>query len=145
MADTAVRRTTMLLLYDDGCGFCRWCVGLVLAWDRRRRLHAVPIESANGEELLAGLTLDERLGSWHFVDAVGRVWSGGTAFAPLGRVLPGGRVMTMLAELSPAATERAYRLIADNRGRASRFVPAGWKRRADQRIRRRSADEVLQT
>jgi predicted DCC family thiol-disulfide oxidoreductase YuxK len=132
----------MALLYDDGCAFCRWCAGLVLAWDRRGRLYPVPIESAHGEGLLAGLTSDERFRSWHLVDAVGRVWSGGKAFAPLGRMLPGGRVMTMLAELSPAATERAYRLIADNRGRASRFVPAASKRRADERIRRRAAAEA---
>jgi predicted DCC family thiol-disulfide oxidoreductase YuxK len=126
-----------LVLYDRDCGFCRWCVGLLLAWDRRGRLRPETIQGETGAAALAGLTPEARLRSWHVVDESGRVWSGGAAFRALGPLLPAGWLLTTLASLSPAATERAYRLVANNRGRACRVVPASSKRRADQRIRAR--------
>jgi predicted DCC family thiol-disulfide oxidoreductase YuxK len=129
-----------LVLYDVDCGFCRWCVGLVLAWDRAGRLCAAPIQGELGDALLAELPERARLRSWHLVDAAGRVWSGGAALAPLGRLLPRGRILSAAAGLSPGATEWAYRLVGEHRGFFSRFVPAASKRRADERIRLRAAE-----
>jgi predicted DCC family thiol-disulfide oxidoreductase YuxK len=131
-----------LLLYDRDCGFCRWCVGVLLAWDRRRRLFPVTIQGETGAAALEGMSPDDRLRSWHLVDDSGHVWSGGAAFPALGLLLPGGRVLAVLAGLSPGATERVYRLLADNRRLLSRLVPASSKRRADERIRRRVRDGV---
>src|SRR5262249_60221531 len=31
------------LIYDPDCGFCRWCLGKVLAWDRHRTLRPVAL------------------------------------------------------------------------------------------------------
>jgi predicted DCC family thiol-disulfide oxidoreductase YuxK len=126
-----------LLLYDRDCGFCRWCVGVLLAWDRHRRLCPAAIQGETGAAALEGLTPEARLQSWHLVDDSGDIRSGGAAFAALGLLLPGGRLLAVLARLSPAVTERAYRLLADNRRLLSRLVPASAKRRADERIRRR--------
>ena len=43
------------LLYDRDCGFCRWCLGKVLAWDRRRSIRPVAIQSEEAHRLLAGM------------------------------------------------------------------------------------------
>src|SRR3954471_5073600 len=74
------------LLYDRDCGFCRWCLGKVLGWDRRRSIRPVAIQSEEGERLLAGLPEDERVSSWHLVDGDGTVRSAGAAFPGLFRL-----------------------------------------------------------
>ena len=73
----------MPVLYDRDCGFCRFSIGLLLAWDRRRRLRPVAIQSDEGQRLLADLPPDERLASAHAIDADGRLRSGGAAAAPI--------------------------------------------------------------
>src|SRR5207245_9789881 len=42
-----------VILYDQDCGFCKWSLDKILAWDRSKRLRAVPIQSDEGERLLA--------------------------------------------------------------------------------------------
>src|ERR671914_515493 len=78
-----------LLLYDADCGFCRVCVALVLAWDRRRRLRPVALQSEEAEGLLAQMPEEERMASWHLARPDGEVQSAGAAFPPLLRELPG--------------------------------------------------------
>jgi predicted DCC family thiol-disulfide oxidoreductase YuxK len=56
------------------------------------------------------------------VGADGRVRSGGVALGPVLRLLPYGGPLAWLAELSPALTERAYRVVARNRERLGRLV-----------------------
>ena len=121
------------MLYDDECGFCKWSLDKLLAWDRHRRLHPVAIQSAEGRRLLAGMTEDERLASWHLVLPSGEVRSGGAAAAPLARLLPGGRPLAALFEAFPRATERAYRWIADHRSALARVVRSD----PDRSLRRR--------
>ena len=77
------------------------------------------------------------MGSWHLVGADGRVSSGGAAFVPLGRLLPGGRPLAALAERFPRAAERAYRLVADHRSPLGRLVTRGAATRARRRIEAR--------
>jgi predicted DCC family thiol-disulfide oxidoreductase YuxK len=126
------------LLYDSDCGFCRWCLGKVLAWDRRRSLHPVAIQSDEAGRLLAGMPEEARLDSWHLVDADGTVRSAGAAFPGLLRLLPGGAPLAALTARSPRATDRAYRWVAGNRSRWGKLVTEGAKRRADRRISDRS-------
>ena len=114
----------------------------LLAWDRRGRLGVAPIQSAEGDAHLGGLGADERLRSWHFVDAQGRRLSAGAAAAPLLRELPGGGPLAALLERIPAAADRAYGWVAEHRSAFGRPLSEAVKRRADARIRRRrdSAD-----
>jgi predicted DCC family thiol-disulfide oxidoreductase YuxK len=104
-----------VVLYDDDCGFCKWSLDKVLAWDRHDRVRPVAIQSPEGQELLSGVPPDRRLDSWHLVAPSGQVHSAGPAAAPLARVLPGGRPLAALFERFPAATDRAYRFVADHR------------------------------
>jgi predicted DCC family thiol-disulfide oxidoreductase YuxK len=131
MADTK-------LLYDRDCGFCRWCLGKVLAWDRGRRLRPVAIQSEEADWLLAGMPEEERLASWHLVDADGRVRSAGAAFPELLRLLPAGGPLAAITARAPSATDRAYRWVAGNRSRWGKLVTDGAKLRADRRIASRT-------
>jgi predicted DCC family thiol-disulfide oxidoreductase YuxK len=126
------------ILYDSDCGFCRWSLGKVLAWDRRRVLRPVAIDSPEGARLLSEMPVEQRLASWHLVDEEGRVRSAGAAFPPLLRLLPGGRPLAALTARSPKLTDRVYRWVAGNRSRWGKLVTDGAKRRADRRIAERS-------
>src|SRR5436190_20209719 len=112
------------VLYDAGCGFCRWALDLVLAWDRGGRLRPVALDSADADRLLGDLDEETRMGSWHIVTADGRRESGGRALGPLLRLLPGGPPLAALVERFPQAADRAYFAVADRRAALSRLVSA---------------------
>jgi predicted DCC family thiol-disulfide oxidoreductase YuxK len=122
------------LLYDADCGFCRWSLGKVLAWDRRGRVRPVSLQSREAEELLGAMPEEKRMGSWHLVAPDGEVSSAGAGVAPLLRLLPGGSPFAALAARAPGLMERGYRLVAGHRSLWGKLVTEGAKRRADQRI-----------
>jgi predicted DCC family thiol-disulfide oxidoreductase YuxK len=111
-----------VVLYDEGCGFCRWSLDRLLRWDRRGRLRAVAIQSEEGSRLLADLAVADRLASWHLVTPDGRRDSGGAATAPLARLLPAGAPVAIVAETFPQTTDRVYRWIARHRGALSEHL-----------------------
>ncbi len=111
-----------MVLYDADCGFCRWSLERVKRWDRFESLDYLPIQSAEGDRLLAEVPIGLRLDSWHLVEPDGTVFSAGSAFPPLLRRLPRGRRLARLSELMPGISERGYRLIAGNRSRLGRLV-----------------------
>jgi predicted DCC family thiol-disulfide oxidoreductase YuxK len=127
-----------ILLYDRDCGFCRWCLSKVLAWDRRRSIRPVAIQSEEAERLLTGMPEQERLASWHLVDESGTVSSAGAAFPELFRLLAAAAPLAALTARAPRATDRAYRWVAGKRSRWGKLVSDGAKRRADRRISERS-------
>ncbi len=124
------------LLYDEDCGVCRALLGVVLAWDRDRRLRPLALRSPEADALLADVPARRRMDSWHLQGPDG-LRSAGAAFPDLFTVLPGGSPLAALALRAPGAAERAYRLVADNRSRLSPLVPAGLRDRADGLIARR--------
>jgi predicted DCC family thiol-disulfide oxidoreductase YuxK len=113
------------VLYDADCGFCRWSLRRLLAWDRRGALEPVAIQSVEGQRLLAPLEAERRLDSWHVVLPAGEVFSAGAAAPVACEVLPGGRTLARLFRAFPGATDRAYRLIASNRGPLARLLRIG--------------------
>lgn len=122
------------VLYDQDCGFCRWSLAKLLAWDRRRALTPVPLASPKADRILDGMPAEERRASWHLLDAEGGLHSGGAAFPPLLRLLPGGAPLAAIASRAPRLTDRGYRWVADHRSGLGRFVTDGARRRADRRI-----------
>ena len=129
----------MILIYDSDCGFCRWCLGKVLAWDRRRAVRPLALQTTEAQRLLAEMPSDARMSSWHLVDRNGVAHSAGAGFPPLLRLLAGGGPLASLTARFPGVTERAYRLVSGNRSIFGRWVSDGAKRRADQRIAERAA------
>lgn len=114
----------MTVLYDDGCGFCRWSASKIASWDRARRLRFTPIRSAEGEARLDGIDPTLRDDSWHLITRDGRVVSAGAAVPFLLRELPGGGPLGRVAGAFPRATERAYRTVARRRGALGRALHA---------------------
>ena len=76
------------------------------------------------------------MASFHLVEGDG-VQSAGKALSRLMSFLPGGGLFAG-TERWPAATERGYRLVADNRDRIGPLIPDALKRRATALIDRRS-------
>jgi predicted DCC family thiol-disulfide oxidoreductase YuxK len=128
----------VILIYDRDCGFCRWCLGKVLAWDRGHAVRPLALGTPEANRLLEGVPADERPKSWHLVDESGNVQSAGAGFEPLFRLLPGGGPFASVASRLPGATERAYGFVSGNRSIWGKFVTDGAKRRADARIAERS-------
>lgn len=109
-----------VVLFDADCGFCRWSLDKILAWDRHGRLRPVALQDAEADALLPGMDSDRKAASWHLVMPDGRVFSAGAAAPPLLRLLPGGRPLGALAAAFPKATERLYQWVARNRDRLGR-------------------------
>ena len=106
-----------LVLYDEDCGFCRWSLDKVLAWDRRSTVRPVAIQSEEGQTLLAaaGVPAAARLDSWHLALPGGELRSGGAAAAPLVGELPAGRPLAAVLRSFPKLTDRAYRFVSGHR------------------------------
>lgn len=124
-----------LILYDDDCGFCKWMVQWFLMWDRKDVLRTLPIQESG--PLLADMDPDERLESWHLVLPDGARSSGGAAFPPLLRMLPGGAPLAGLVARIPGITDRSYRWVARNRSTLSKPIRRSWKQNAARRVRAR--------
>jgi predicted DCC family thiol-disulfide oxidoreductase YuxK len=138
----AARPPAVTVLYDHDCGFCRWSVARLLAWDRAGRLRALTIQSPEGQRLLADLTPEQRLASAHAIDAAGRRTSGGDALAPVAALLPGGAPLAALARRAPGLARAGYRAVAGRRTLFGRLVSDAAKARADERIAQRSASST---
>ena len=138
----AARPPAVTVLYDHDCGFCRWSVGRLLAWDRAGRVRPLAIQSAEGQALLGDLTPEQRLATAHAVDAAGRRTSGGDALAPVAAVLPGGAPLAALARRAPALARAGYRAVAGRRSVFGRLVSDRARARADERIAQRSASST---
>jgi predicted DCC family thiol-disulfide oxidoreductase YuxK len=110
-----------VLLYDSDCGFCRWSVDRVLAWDRRNRLRAVALQDPEADRLLPGIDPETKMGSWHLV-LNGCLYSAGAVVPPLLRLLPGGRALAAVSGAFPGTTERTYRWVSRNRDRFGRMA-----------------------
>jgi predicted DCC family thiol-disulfide oxidoreductase YuxK len=127
------------LIYDSDCGFCRWCLGRILAWDRRRAVRPVALGTDEANRLLGDMPPDRQFSSWHLIDEDSSVRSAGAGFEPLFRLLPGGGPFAAAAARFPGATERGYRAVSGNRSIFGKLVSDGAKRRADRRIRERAS------
>lgn len=112
------------ILYDSGCGFCRWAIDKILAWDRRNRLRLVPLQDPESDRLLPRMDQATKMSSWHLVMDDGQLRSAGAAVAPLLALLPGGRPLAAIAGTLPRMTDRGYRLVARNRDRLGRWLGA---------------------
>jgi predicted DCC family thiol-disulfide oxidoreductase YuxK len=126
------------LIYDSDCGFCRWCLGKVLAWDRRGAVRPLALGTDEANRLLRDMPRGEQMSSWHLVDDDGAVHSAGAGFAPLFKLLPAGSLFAALTARIPDATERGYRFVSGNRSLWGKLVTDGAKRRADERIAQRA-------
>jgi predicted DCC family thiol-disulfide oxidoreductase YuxK len=108
-----------VLLYDGDCGFCRWALDKLLRLDRRNQLRPVRLQDPEAQDLLAELDPARRFESWHLV-VDDHVYSAGAAVPPLLDLLPHGAALAAVSRRFPGTTDRAYSVVARNRGRLGR-------------------------
>jgi predicted DCC family thiol-disulfide oxidoreductase YuxK len=116
---------------------CNWLLAGLLRWDRARRLQPIAFQRPEADRLLAELTPDERMASWHLICPAGTRFSGGAAVPRLLRLLPGGRPPAALFARFPRLTDRGYRWVAEHRSQLSKWLPASSKQHASERVRER--------
>jgi predicted DCC family thiol-disulfide oxidoreductase YuxK len=127
-----------MVLYDAGCGFCRWSLALLLRADRDRRLRPLALGSDSADRLLADMPPHQRAASWHVVLPGGRRETAGAALPAALELLPGGARPAAIFARFPAQTERGYRWVADHRSTLGRLLPSVAKRHATRLIEARS-------
>lgn len=137
---TSLEQHRWVVLYDADCGFCKWLLSALLRWDGAARLRPLALQRSEAGSLLQGLTPADRMASWHLISPSGERHSGGSAVAPLLRMLPAGRLPAAGFARCPGLTERGYRWIAEHRSQLSRLVPSKAKERAGQHVDRRERD-----
>ena len=106
-------RSRPLVVYDDGCGFCRRWVERLRRWDRAGRLEFLPLQDAEAPAV-TGVDREGLERAAHVMLPSGEVLAGAAAFRALCPFLPGGLLPYRLLGLPgvlPLA-ERAYRWIA---------------------------------
>ncbi len=133
----ATLRTTVY--YDADCGFCIWAVAVLLRFDRAGRLGVAAIQGAE-DGALREVPRDRVLTSFHAVSRDGDLTSAGAALTAILRLLPALRWAGAVSARVPRLTERAYRWVADHRGRLARFVPERAKARARTAVAARRVD-----
>jgi predicted DCC family thiol-disulfide oxidoreductase YuxK len=126
-----------LILYDDDCGFCNWLVQWLLAWDRQQRLRTLPIQAPEADALLGHMSEEQRYASWHLARPDAPLVSGGAAFPPLLRMLPGGAAPAAVLARFPRTIDRAYQWVAENRTTLSKPIRKSWKQSAKRRVQAR--------
>jgi len=134
----SARSGRVVLFYDEDCGFCRWTLGLLLSWDRGRRLRPATIQGAEGRRELAAIDPVTRLESAHALLPDGRILSGGAAFDHVAAQLPAGAPLAALARAFPGAADHGYRSVAGRRSAIGPRVPRGWIAWGDRVIASRS-------
>jgi predicted DCC family thiol-disulfide oxidoreductase YuxK len=122
-----MRGSNATVLYDRDCGFCRWTLAQILRFDRDRRLRPLPIQSDEGQRLLAGVPAERRLESWHLVTPDGEVRSAEKGFPGLFSRLPAGAPIARLTALLQGPSGAGYRLLVANRTRLGKRI--GQRRR----------------
>jgi predicted DCC family thiol-disulfide oxidoreductase YuxK len=123
---------TLIVLYDGDCGFCEVMLAVLLSWDRASRVHPVPIQSARGDDLLIDMEREDRLKSWHLLDAGGMLHSGGAGIPVIFAALPGGARIASVVSRFPTGTSRSYDWVASHRvllGRGLGARPRAWAAR----------------
>lgn len=127
-------KAEMVVLYDGVCGFCRFCVAVILWWDKGHRLYPAEIQSPYGQQLLADVMPADRLRSAHLVTTDGIVRSGAQAAPTLFLALPYGSMIARVTSRLMPLTVRAYDVVTHSRGLAGCILSESWRAKADRAI-----------
>jgi len=125
-------RPTNTLVYDRDCELCRWAQGLIVRWDRQRRIRYLAFQDPQFPEWFPEVVREDSTGLWPhdeppramlFIDDGGRLRIGMDAFRSMLPRLAGGRALALLFYLPgvPWLASRFYDWLARNRYRLFRL------------------------
>jgi predicted DCC family thiol-disulfide oxidoreductase YuxK len=114
----------LTLLYDGACNLCRASVARVRRMDPRGRVDLLDLRDATVPARFPQVNREEAMRLMQAVDPAGRVYSGADAWARIGMVLPGWKLIAWLL-LTPGIhflARHFYAWIARNRYRWNREI-----------------------
>ena len=112
----------LTVLYDGSCGLCRASVERVRPWDKRERIDFLDLHDPSAEHRFPQIDWEAAMRWMQAVDAEGRVFSGADAWARIGMLLPGWKLLAWVL-LVPGIrwiAGKIYAWIARNRYRWNR-------------------------
>lgn len=116
--------TELTVLYDGACNLCRASVARVRRMDGRARIELLDLHDPSVAARFPQVNFDEAMRLMQAVDPRGRVYSGADAWARIGLVLPGWKLLAWLL-LVPGihfVAQHVYGWVARNRYRWNRQV-----------------------
>lgn len=114
----------LTILYDGSCGFCRASVARLRRFDTQNRVETLDLRHPTAQTRFPQVDREQAMRLMQAVDSGGRVWSGADAWAHIGLLLPGWKLLAWLL-LVPGIrwiAAKVYGWIARNR---HRWNPAG--------------------
>jgi len=115
-----------VLLYDGECRLCRFAARCIVRLDRRQELAFLPLQDEAATPLLTAVPDNERFDTWRLASRDGSLSGFGAAapalLAAMQLTRPLGR---LLGRIPDPTLDRAYGLIARNRGTLGRLAPDG--------------------
>jgi predicted DCC family thiol-disulfide oxidoreductase YuxK len=124
MMESAMDRSGTLL-YDADCGLCIATAGWLAERVPADRLGLMALQAVESEPALASAVAGRDLSATiHFVRADGAVLTGAGAALAAGRLVPGWRILAILADhpIGHVLLEPLYREIAAHRRRLGRML-----------------------
>lgn len=109
----------LTVLYDGSCSFCRASVARLTRSDPRNRIEKLDLHDPAAQGRFPQVDREQAMRLMQAVDSHGRVWSGADAWARIGLLLPGWKLVAWLL-LVPGfrwISARVYGWIARNRYR----------------------------
>jgi predicted DCC family thiol-disulfide oxidoreductase YuxK len=124
LAVDAARRTVVELtvLYDGGCNLCRASVDRLRRLDPRGRITLLDLHDGSVPARFPQVNIEEAMRLMQAVDPSGRVYSAADAWARIGLVLPGWKLIAWLLFVPGIhfVAKRIYGWVARNRYRWNR-------------------------
>jgi predicted DCC family thiol-disulfide oxidoreductase YuxK len=114
----------LTVLYDGTCSLCRASVARVRPFDHRQRIEFLDLHDPSAQQRFPQIDRELALRWMQAVDTKGRIWSGSDAWAHIGLLLPGWKLVAWLL-LVPGVrwlAGKLYAWIARNRYRWNRSL-----------------------
>jgi predicted DCC family thiol-disulfide oxidoreductase YuxK len=111
--------TELTILYDGSCNFCRGSVARLRRYDTRHRIETLDLHDPAAQARFPQVDREQAMRLMQAVDSQGRVCSGAEAWARIGLLLPGWKLIAWLL-LVPGIrwiAAKVYGWIARNRYR----------------------------
>jgi len=105
-----------IILFDGDCGFCHWCVQLVMKWDTQDRFHFASLHSKIGQDLLEKFALPSDYLESVVLIKNNRALTHSDATLEIFLGFPGFWPLLYLLKLMPLSVRNwAYHILANNR------------------------------
>lgn len=86
----------LTILYDGSCSFCRASVARLRRYDTQHRIEALDLHDPTAQARFPQVDREQAMRLMQAVDSHGRAWGGVEAWARIGLLLPGWKLVAWL-------------------------------------------------